>query len=105
MAIVGLCAAAAFVFAFAIFGVHGAARLVVAAPLASAAIGWIQARRRFCLAYGFAGTFNFGSIGELRRVVDPESLRADRRTAATIALQGLLVGLAGAALVAVAPLG
>jgi hypothetical protein len=102
---VGLLAAAAFVVAFVAFGVHGVPRMLVAIPLASAAIGWIQARRHFCLAYGFAGTFNLGKIGDLHRVVDAAALAADRRTASLIALQGLVLGLAGAVLITIAPLG
>lgn len=80
-------------------------RLTVALPLAGAAIGWIQAQRRFCLAYGFAGTFNFGALGELERAPNAAAIAADRRTALLIGAQGLLIGLAGAALFFVAPIG
>lgn len=71
-------------------------RLLVALPLTGAAIGWIQARRRFCMAYGLAGTFNLGKIGEMQRVSDERALAADRRTAVIIAAQGLALGLVGA---------
>ena len=79
-------------------------RLLIALPLTGAAIGWIQARRRFCMAYGLAGTFNLGKIGELSRVTDQRALAADRRTALIIAGQGLLVGLIGALIFALLPL-
>jgi hypothetical protein len=75
-----------------------ATRLIVALPLTGAAIGWIQAQRRFCMAYGLAGTFNLGKIGEMSRVSDQAALAADRRTALTIAAQGLAIGVVGAAL-------
>ena len=68
------------------------ARWAVFVPLLVAAIGWIQSRRKFCLAYGLAGTFNFGRIGEIKRVNDPLSRNADRKTALTILLQS--IGLA-----------
>ncbi len=42
-------------------------RLLIALPLTGAAIGWIQARRRFCMAYGLAGTFNLEKIGNMSR--------------------------------------
>lgn len=74
----------------------GVERLLLALPLTGAAIGWIQARRRFCMAYGLAGTFNLGKIGEMSRVHEPSALAADRRTALIIAAQGLAVGVAGA---------
>ena len=73
-------------------------RLLVGLPLTGAAIGWIQARRRFCMAYGLAGTFNLGKIGEMSRVSDQAALAADRRTALVIAAQGLAIGAAGAVL-------
>ena len=79
-------------------------RLLIALPLTGAAIGWIQARRRFCMAYGLAGTFNFETIGNMSRVADPAALAADRRTALFIAAQGLAVGIVGAALFALFPL-
>jgi hypothetical protein len=73
----------------------GTERLLVALPLTGAAIGWIQARRRFCMAYGLAGTFNLGKIGEMSRVSDQVALAADRRTALIIAAQGLAIGVGG----------
>jgi hypothetical protein len=54
-----------------------------------AAIGWIQSRKKFCLAYGFMGTFNFGKLGELSRVRDKESLNADRKMALKVLSQSL----------------
>jgi hypothetical protein len=44
------------------------ARLGIFVPLAVASIGWVQSRKKFCLAYGFMGTFNFGKLGQLSRV-------------------------------------
>jgi hypothetical protein len=67
-------------------------RWAVFLPLLVAAIGWIQSRRKFCLAYGLAGTFNFGRMGDIKRVNDPVSRNADRKTALTILLQS--IGLA-----------
>ena len=58
-------------------------------PLMMASIGWVQSRKKFCLAYGFAGTFNFGKLGQLSRVHDKNALRADRSTALKILPQGL----------------
>lgn len=66
------------------------ARLALFFPLVMTSIGWVQSRKRFCLAYGLMGTFNFGKLGQLSRVHDQSSLRADRRTALKILGQGLL---------------
>ncbi len=65
------------------------ARLALFLPLMMASIGWVQSRKKFCLAYGFMGTFNFGKLGQLSRVHDKSALRADRSTALKILLQGL----------------
>ena len=79
-------------------------RLLIALPLTGAAIGWIQARRRFCMAYGLAGTFNLEKIGNMSRVAGAAALAADRRTALIIAAQGLAIGVLGALLFALIPL-
>ena len=60
------------------------ARLGIFVPLAVASIGWVQSRKKFCLAYGFMGTFNFGKLGQLSRVADSASRAADRKTALSI---------------------
>jgi hypothetical protein len=63
------------------------ARLGIFVPLAVASIGWVQSRKKFCLAYGFMGTFNFGKLGQLSRVADSASRAADRKTALGILFQ------------------
>ena len=64
-------------------------RLGIFIPLAVAAIGWVQSQRKFCLAYGLMGTFNFGKLGQLSRVQDKAALAADRKTAVVILTQSL----------------
>ena len=65
------------------------ARLSIFIPLSVAAIGWVQSRKKFCLAYGFMGTFNFGKLGQLSKVSDKSALAADRKTALSILAQSL----------------
>jgi hypothetical protein len=60
------------------------ARLGIFIPLMVAAVGYVQSRSKFCLAYGFAGTFNFGKLGDLSRVSDTSDKAADRATALKI---------------------
>lgn len=105
-AVAGLVASIGLAIALIAFGSApgDSARLLVALPLTGAAIGWIQAQRRFCMAYGLAGTFNLGKIGEMSRVSDQVALAADRRTALIIAAQGLAVGVGGALLFLVLPI-
>jgi hypothetical protein len=65
------------------------ARLGIFIPLLVASIGWIQSRKKFCLAYGFMGTFNFGKLGQLSKVSDKSAQAADRKTALSILAQSL----------------
>ncbi len=46
------------------------------------------------MAYGFAGAFNLGRLGELSRVQDPADRVADRKTALSILGQAALLALA-----------
>ena len=65
------------------------ARFGVFIPALVFSVGFIQSRRKFCLAYGFMGTFNFGPLGKLSKVASPQDRREDRKTAISILLQAL----------------
>ena len=69
------------------------ARFSLFIPLIIFAIGFVQSRKKFCLAYGFAGTFNFGGLGQISRVSDPIAKKADRKTALTILAQSTALAL------------
>lgn len=88
-----------------LFGIDAprTARLGLFFPLMVASIGWVQSRKKFCLAYGFMGTFNFGKLGELSRVSDKKAMRADRLTALSILFQSLVYAAAGTALMYLLP--
>ena len=60
------------------------ARLGLFMPAMIFAVGWIQSRRKFCLAFGLMGTFNFGKLGQLSKVATKEEKEADRKTALSI---------------------
>ena len=64
-------------------------RLGIFLPLTIFSVGYVQSRKKFCLAFGFMGTFNFARLGKMSKVVDKASLAADRKTAAIILLQSL----------------
>ena len=66
-------------------------RLGVAIPAMLFATGFVQARKKFCLAFGFAGTFNFSKVGQINKVATAEERKADRITAAKILIQSLLI--------------
>ena len=79
-------------------------RLGIFIPLLVMTIGWVQSRKKFCLAYGLTGTFNFGKLGHISRVADPIARAADRRTALIIFAQSTLYAAALTALVVALPL-
>ena len=62
-----------------------AARWGMFLPLMVWSIGLVQARNKFCIAYGLAGTFNFGRLGTTSKIIDPEFRKADQRTVLKIA--------------------
>jgi len=68
-------------------GATQSARFTLFVPLLVFSIGFVQSRKRFCLAYGLMGTFNLGRLGDLTRVQSPEDRKADRKTAIGILLQ------------------
>jgi hypothetical protein len=71
----------------------GSARLSLFVPLMVFSIGFIQSRKKFCLAYGFLGTFNFGKLGQISKVSDPIAKKADRKTALIILAQSTALAL------------
>ena len=60
-------------------------------PALIGSVGFIQARRKFCVAYGFMGAFNFGTAS---KVTDKAALTADRKYALSVLAQALIISLA-----------
>jgi hypothetical protein len=104
VAAVGLVLSLSALIIFIATDVSQSARLGIFIPLLVMSIGWVQSRKKFCLAYGFAGTFNFGKLGHLSRVSDPIARAADRRTALMIFAQSTLYAAVLTALVVALPL-
>ena len=104
VAAVGLILSLSALAIFIATDVSQSARLGIFIPLLIMSIGWVQSRKKFCLAYGFAGTFNFGKLGHLSRVSDPIARAADRRTALMIFAQSTFYAAVLTALVVALPL-
>ena len=104
VAAVGLILSLSALAIFIATDVSQSARLGIFIPLLVMSIGWVQSRKKFCLAYGFAGTFNFGKLGQLSRVSDPIARAADRRTALMIFAQSTLYAAVLTAVVVALPL-
>lgn len=84
VAVVGLIFSLISLFFMMYVGAPRSARFGIFIPLMIAAVGYVQSRSKFCLAYGLAGTFNFGKLGDLTRVSASEDRAADRATALKI---------------------
>jgi len=78
-------------------------RLGIFFPLMVASVGFVQSRSKFCLAYGFAGTFNIGKMGDIKRVASKEDRAADRKTALKILGKSFLLAAIATAVVLVLP--
>jgi len=78
-------------------------RLGIFFPLMVASVGFVQSRSKFCLAYGLAGTFNVGKMGDIKRVASKEDRAADRKTALKILGKSFLLAAIATAVVLVLP--
>jgi hypothetical protein len=76
-------------------------RLIAFAPAMLASVGFIQARNRFCFAYGLMGVFNFDSAGDVKKIKDPAALKADRTNALKIIVKSFLLASLMTALVVI----
>ena len=101
---VGLVAAVALLAILVAAGAPPLARLLVLVPAAVSASGYIQARMRFCAAYGSAGIFNFGGAGDAKSVADAQARAADRRRAFQIGASSAAIGAVVAVLAVLLPI-
>lgn len=99
----GLLVSVATLFFFFIVQPASGFRVLIFFPLLLSSISWYQTRNRFCLAFGLAGTFNFGALGSLAKVSNPEDLRADRTKAFGMLLKAVAVAAIGTGIVIFLP--
>jgi hypothetical protein len=103
VALVGLFFSISTLFAFSTVDTPAQVRLGIFFPLMVASVGFVQSRSKFCLAYGFAGTFNVGKMGDIKRVASKEDRAADRKTALVILGKSFLLAAIATAVVLVIP--
>ena len=78
-------------------------RIVVWPLLAAAFVTLEQVRRRFCVAFGFAGLRNFGRLGQAERIEDAGARATDRRAAVVMVTYCALAAAAVTALFVAIP--
>ena len=103
VALVGLFFTAVTLLTFSTVDTPTEIRLGIFFPLMVTSVGFVQSRSKFCLAYGFAGTFNVGKMGEIKRVASKEDRAADRKTALVILGKSFLLAALATAVVLVLP--
>jgi hypothetical protein len=104
VAVIGLVLSISILLTLISINAPRGARLALFIPLMVASVGWVQSRKKFCLAYGFMGTFNFGKLGQLSKVADSASRAADRKTALSILFQTTVYAAIATALLYLLPL-
>ena len=91
---VGTAVTVGLLVALVALGAPPLARLLIALPAAIAASGYLQARLRFCAAYGSLGVYNVEeALGQTAHVDDADARRRDQARALQISLASGLIGL------------
>lgn len=84
---------------FVITNASTSARLITFIPALLFAVGIIQSRRKFCVAYGFMGVFSFEKIGATKKISVNQDLKTDRKYAIKLLLQSVATAIVLTALV------
>ena len=103
VALVGLFFSISTLLTFNAVDAPPSVRLGIFFPFMVASVGYVQSRSKFCLAYGFAGTFNIGKLGDIKRVASKEDRAADRKTALVILGKSFLLAAIATGVVLVLP--
>lgn len=80
------------------------ARISIFLPAIVFSVGFVQSRKKFCLAFGLMGTFNFGKSRDLARVASPDDRAHDRKRALSILGESAVIAAGITILVMVLPL-
>ncbi len=81
-------------------GMHWAWSLLVLPIATGSALGYLQARRGFCVAFALHGVEASGAADDIRPVADPADRARDRALMRTLLLQAVVLGGTATALVA-----
>ena len=72
-------------------------------PALIMSFGYLQARKKFCLAFGLSGLFNFGNLGQSRRVISEVDRETDHRAAVRLILEAIALAAVVTAIVFLLP--
>ena len=88
-------------FLFVLTNAPTSTRLITFIPALLFTVGLIQSRKRFCVAYGFLGVFNFEKLGGTKKITINQDLKADRKYAVKLLLQSVFAAVVLTALVVI----
>lgn len=92
-ALVGAVLFAITTILFVVTNASTSTRLVTFIPALLFAVGMIQSKRRFCVAYGFMGVFSFEKLGDTKKVTVNQDLKADKKYAVKLLLQSVAIAI------------
>ena len=98
-ALVGAILFAVTTILFVVTDASTTTRLVTFIPALLFAVGMIQSKRKFCVAYGFMGVFSFEKLGDTKKVAVNQDLKADKKYAVKLLLQSVAIAIVLTALV------
>ena len=98
-ALVGAILFAVTTILFVVTDASTTSRLVTFIPALLFAVGMIQSKRKFCVAYGFMGVFSFEKLGDTKKVTVNRDLKADKKYAVKLLLQSVAIAIVLTALV------
>lgn len=98
-ALVGAILFAVTTILFVVTDASTSTRLVTFIPALLFAVGMIQSKRKFCVAYGFMGVFSFEKLGDTKKITVNQDLKADRKYAVKLLLQSVAIAIVLTALV------
>jgi hypothetical protein len=101
---IGLAATMVVFAALVVVGAPHWTRLVLVLPTAGSASGYLQAWFHFCAGFGSRGIYNFGPLGTVQEVADPQARARDRARSLRIGLSSLAIGVVVAVVAALLPL-
>jgi hypothetical protein len=100
---IGLAASIVLAIGLVLVGAPTWSRLLLALPLYLGAIGFIQARDRFCVGFAAAGITNFEAVGTTHTIADEAARQADRRHARGLLARSAAIAVIGAVVFALLP--
>lgn len=99
----GLALTIVAIVAFVVFQVPDPWRVLVAAPAALAANGFLQHAMHFCVGFAMRGLYNLGPLGTEETVMDAEMRKADQRKGLQITAYSMLFAAAAVVIAVLLP--